>query len=92
MVETGDEPMQVVDLVKRAKCDILFLGEGHALTRNLVGRPMLRRLLSKLPCPAICMDGASRDGIRWSIEPRHTEQFMDMKLTLRGLVGMRTVR
>lgn len=90
-VETGDDTAQIVDLVKRAKCDILFLGEGNALTRNLAGKPVLRSLVTKLPCPAICLDGASRHSGRWSMEPRHVEHLLDMRLSLRGVPETRKV-
>ena len=81
-VETGDESTKLPELVRRGKCDVVFLGEEHALTRSITGRAKLRKLLSRLPCPAICLDGASRNGARWIIEPRFSEDRSDERRSL----------
>ena len=81
-VETGDETSKLRELAERSQCDVLFLGENQALTQTFTGRATLRRMVSHLPCPAICLDGASRNGARWIIEPRYSDERSENRRSL----------
>ncbi|MEZ5395312.1 MAG: universal stress protein [Bryobacterales bacterium] len=81
-VETGKEETKLAELARRTRCDVVFLGEGHGLSKGLTGQPQLNRLLGRLPCPAICLDGASRYGSRWVIEPRDCDNWSAMRSLL----------
>lgn len=91
-VETGDEGTEVPYLAKKSKCDILFLGEGHALTKLLTGHLRLKRYISRLPCPAVCFDGASATGARWMIEPSHADQYFELHTPTRQPVAVRAIK
>jgi len=64
-VGVGDEETALPELLEQCRSDLVFFGEGQAMSRSLFGRACLRPIVKRSPCPAICMDGAGAAAVRW---------------------------
>jgi nucleotide-binding universal stress UspA family protein len=69
-VSIGDNRREIPRLLQACDADVVFLGENQAI-RQRFGRPAMMPWVDALPCPAVCFDGASKEGIEWSLDPRH---------------------
>jgi nucleotide-binding universal stress UspA family protein len=65
-VAVGDVSAELPKMLRRGEADLAFVGPGHALCGTWV--PRLSRYLDRLPCPVICVDGASAKFERWTFQ------------------------
>ncbi|MBC7926979.1 MAG: universal stress protein [Bryobacteraceae bacterium] len=65
-VAVGSMSTELPRLLKRCEADLAFVGPGQALRGTWMTR--LASHLDKLPCPVVCMDGASAEFPRWSFQ------------------------
>lgn len=65
-VAIGDVDAQLPRLLRKCEADLAFVGPGQALRWKW--RAALARGLDRLPCPAICVDGASAHFPQWTFE------------------------
>jgi hypothetical protein len=65
-VAIGSVGSQLPRMLRRAEASLLFVGAGQALRTPFL--PRLARHLDRLPCPVICMDGASTHFSNWSFQ------------------------
>jgi nucleotide-binding universal stress UspA family protein len=63
-VAVGEPSTELPRLLKRCDADLAFVGPGQAL--GGVWRPRLEGFLDRLPCPVICVDGASASFEGWN--------------------------
>ena len=65
-VAVGDGARELPRLLARCHADLLFVGPGQAL--NGIWQPSLSPYLDRLPCPVICVDGASATFDQWTFQ------------------------
>lgn len=65
-VAVGDPARELPRLLEQNGADVVFAGRGQALCG--VGERKLSRFLDRLPCPAICVDGASARFRSWNFD------------------------
>jgi hypothetical protein len=65
-VSVGDMSLALPRLLQRCDADLVFIGPGRALAG--LWRPKLASYVDRLPCPVICVDGASAQFEAWSYE------------------------
>jgi nucleotide-binding universal stress UspA family protein len=65
-VAIGETAEELPALLRRCDADVVFIGEGQALCGMVL--PKLSSYLDRLPCPAICVDGASSKFDAWTFE------------------------
>jgi nucleotide-binding universal stress UspA family protein len=85
-VGVGSESSQLPELVEQSRADVLFVGEGQALGRSLLGKPTLRSIVKRSPCPVICFDGAACEGATWNLQA--SERVVSAEAPLRELTSM----
>jgi nucleotide-binding universal stress UspA family protein len=68
-VSIGETRREIPRLLESCGADVVFLGENQAWRQRLRG-PAMMPWVDALPCPAVCFDGASKEGIEWSLDPR----------------------
>lgn len=64
-VGVGAEETELPRLLDQCRSDLVFVGEGQALGRSLLGKAAVRSIVKRSPCPVICMDGKGKSGARW---------------------------
>jgi nucleotide-binding universal stress UspA family protein len=65
-VAVGETSAELPRLLKRCDADLAFVGLGQALSG--VWRPRLAACLDRLPCPVVCVDGASSSFEGWNFQ------------------------
>jgi nucleotide-binding universal stress UspA family protein len=71
-VRIGDANRELPAMLRRAESDVLFLGPGQALQGSW--RRRMASYIDRIPCPAICFDGASAKVSRWGFQDVRTEK------------------
>jgi hypothetical protein len=62
-VRIGDMDRQLPGMLRQAEADVVFVGPGQALKGSWSRR--IASHIDRIPCPAICFDGASSKLTRW---------------------------
>lgn len=65
-VAIGEVGAELPGLLRRSEANLAFLGPGQALRRTWL--PQGAAHLDRLPCPVICVDGASADFSEWTFQ------------------------
>lgn len=65
-VAIGEPGRELPRMLRKCDADVVFIGPGQAL--NGMFQRKLAGYLDRLPCPAICVDGASAKFHRWSFQ------------------------
>jgi nucleotide-binding universal stress UspA family protein len=65
-VAIGETAEELPRLLRNCDADVVFVGEGQAL-RGMV-LPKLSSYLDRLPCPSVCIDGASANFGGWTFD------------------------
>lgn len=71
-VAVGSVTAELPRMLQRSEADLAFVGPGQALNGSWF--PRLQRGLDRLPCPVICVDGASSAFDRWTFQDTQMAQ------------------
>jgi nucleotide-binding universal stress UspA family protein len=79
-VSIGRRSRELPAMLRRCHADLMFVGPGQAL--NGLFQPRLSRFLDRLPCPVVCIDGASTTFSRWSFQ-QNRSSYQDRQVSPR---------
>jgi hypothetical protein len=77
-VAIGDTAKELPGMLARCEADLAFIGPGRALGGILSQR--LEPCIDQLPCPAICVDGASSRFEQWAFDQRAARHAQEQSL------------
>jgi hypothetical protein len=72
-IAVGRPAREIPRLAKQCGADLLFAGPGQTLSDGW-GPVRLHPMVNQMPCPVICVDGASSNKAAWSFESVQAEE------------------